>query len=123
MTTNVTLKAMIVNLDVNGNSEVINETIDIAGLLKGTELATETPASPGVSPTAVEVNTSELTIANVAVNTAEQTVDGRTVAVGKGIDYTISGFVSGKYTVEIVLWTSATVAAKRVCFAKYEVCG
>ena len=118
MTTNVTLKTMPVNV-----GEVINDTIDIEGLLKGTELATETPASPGVAPTAVEVNTGDLAIVNVAVNTAEQTVDGRTVALGEGIDYTISGFVKGIYTVKITLWTSATVAAKRIGFAKYEVCG
>ena len=117
MTTNVSPIVTSVNV-----GEILNDTIDIEGLLKGTELASMTPASPVVAPTAIEPR-GDLTIASVVVNTAEQTVEGRPVAVGEGIDYTISGFVSGVYTVKIIFWTSATVAAKRISFAKYEVCG
>lgn len=111
MTTNVTLRRMPVNV-----GEGFNDTVDIEGLLKGSELATGTPL-------VVEVNTTDLSITNKAVNTVEQTVEGRTVAIGEGIDYTISGFVKGIYRLKITLITTATPVATRIGFAEYEVCG
>lgn len=43
----------------------------------------------------VEVGTSDLTISGVAVNTTALTIDGRAVAVGYAIRWSMSGFVSG----------------------------
>ena len=111
MTANVTLKRMQVNV-----GEGFNDTIDIEGLLKGSELATGTPL-------VIEVNTSDLTITNKAVNTANQTVEGRTVLPGEGIDFTISGFVSGEYRLKITITTDATPPATRIGYPEYEVCG
>lgn len=109
MTANVSTRRMAVNA-----GETINETVDVEGLLKGTELATGTPV-------VVEINTADLTITNKAVNTANQTVDGRTVLPGEGIDYTITGFVSGIYKISITFSTDSTPAATRSCQAQYAV--
>lgn len=111
MTANVTLKRMSVNV-----GEDFNDTVDIEGLLKGTELATGTPL-------VVEVNTSDLAISNKAINTAEQTVEGRPVAIGEGVDFTISGFVTGVYRLKITITTNASDPATRIGYVEYEVCG
>ena len=111
MTANITLNRMSVNV-----GETVNDTADIEGLLKGSELATGTPL-------VIEVNTSDLTITNKAVNTVTKTVEGRSVVVGEGIDYTITGFVTGVYRLKITFSTDADPAATRVCYTEYEVCG
>ena len=113
MTANVTLKRMPVNV-----GETFHDTIDIEGLLKGSELADDT-----VTPLVVEVNTTDLTITNKAINTTNQTVEGRTVLPGEGVDFTISGFVTGLYRLKITITTDASPAATRIGFAEYEVCG
>ena len=107
MTANIAPIRMGVNI-----GEIINETIDIEGLLKGTELANGTPTV---------TESRGLTITNEAVNTTTQVVQGRDVLVGEGIDYTISGFSSGLYVVDITFDTDAS--ATRVCRVEYQVCG
>ncbi len=93
--------------------ETINDTIDFEGLLKGDELATGTPV--------VTFNPAGLTISLIAVNTANQVVEGRIVLPGEGVDYRITGFVTGLYKVEITITTDAS--SVRIGEAWYEVCG
>lgn len=59
------------------------------------------------TPTAVEETTTDLTIASVAVNTATFVdIRGNTVAIGKGIQFRVSGGTAGlTYT---ILVTTAT---------------
>ena len=65
------------------------------------------------SPTVAEVTTSDLTLANKIVNTATYTDDvtGNTVAIGKGIQFTVSGGSAGTtYRVRITCSTDGSPA-------------
>ena len=112
MTANITLNRMSVNV-----GETVNDTADIEGLLKGSELATGTPL------VIQDKGSGNLTISNKAVNTVTQIVEGRSVVEGEGIDYTITGFVTGVYRLKITFSTDADPAATRVSYTEYEVCG
>lgn len=46
------------------------------------------------TPTATEVQTSALTISDVAVNTAERIIATRTYAVMQGVEFTVTGGVT-----------------------------
>lgn len=102
MTANVVLKIMDVRV-----GEEFNPIVDIRGLLSNGELATGTP-------TIVERNarlTSE--ISNKAINTVDKTVDGVTLVAGEGAQYTIKGFTTGRYNIDITFSTDATPPAVR----------
>jgi hypothetical protein len=62
-------------------SETRNVAVDLAGKLDSGELLSGTP-------TVVEVETSELVLGSKVVNTAELTINGRTVAVGEAVQFT-----------------------------------
>jgi hypothetical protein len=81
-----------------------NVAISFVGKLDSGELLTGTP-------TVVEVTTSDLTITNVAVNTAALTVNGKAVAIGQAIQCQITGGVAGTtYTVRATGASDATPA-------------
>jgi hypothetical protein len=65
------------------------------------------------TPTIVEVTTSALTLAGKAVNSATYTdaVTGTTVAVGKALQFTVTGGVVGtSYTIRCTCATNSTPA-------------
>ena len=85
-----------------GDVEIISyqfvEHLDSGELLTGT-------------PTIVEVTTSDLTLANKAVSTAQYTdKDGVVVAIGQAVQCSITSATAGTYTVRITVSTDATVA-------------
>jgi len=69
-------------------------------------------ASLSGTPTVAEITTSELTIASAAVNTASYTdkVTGSTVAVGKGVQFTVEGGDNAEYRVRITVSTNSSPA-------------
>lgn len=86
--------------------------LDYTDILDSTETLT--------GPTATEVSTSDLTIANVAVNSAAITVKGVTVAIGKAVQLKVSGQkVSTSYKILVTVSTTSTPArtlARHVAF-------
>jgi hypothetical protein len=65
------------------------------------------------TPTVVEVTTTALTLASKAVNTATyvESHSGTTVAIGKAVEFTVTGGVAGTtYTVRITVSTTSTPA-------------
>ena len=102
MTANVVLGIMDVRV-----TEELNTIVDIRGLLSNNELATGTP-------TVVERN-SRLTsdISLKAINIAQKTVDGVTLEIGEAVQYTIKGFASDRYNIDITFSTDATPPAVR----------
>lgn len=65
------------------------------------------------TPTVVEVTTTALTLANKKVNTATyvESHSGTTVAIGKAVEFTVTGGVAGTtYTVRITVSTTSTPA-------------
>ena len=86
-----------------GDTEVID--VDFTPRLRDTESLTGTP-------TVVEITTSDLTLANKGVNTAEyeNTVNGKTVAVGAGVQFSIAGgnAANSPYTIQVTVSTDGT---------------
>ena len=79
-------------------------SVSLAGKLDSGELLTGTP-------TIVEVTTSDLTLANKAVSTAQLTISGRTVAIGQAVQFKVSGGTAGTtYTIRITVTTDSTPA-------------
>ena len=63
------------------------------------------------TPTLTEITTSDLTLANKAVNTAALTILGGTVAIGQAVQFTVTGGTAGTtYTIQITAGTDATPA-------------
>ena len=76
--------------------------VDFTDALKDSALLTGTP-------TIVEVTTSDLTIDNKAINTAEVTVRGEAVAIGKGVLASVSGGTANTtYTIKVTVSTDET---------------
>lgn len=97
-----------------GDTEMF--AVDCSDLLDGTELLTGTP-------TAVEQTTSDLTIGNVAVNTATLTILGRSVVAGKAVQFSVSGQLQANspYTVRVTTATDASPARTFVRDAGFTV--
>ena len=63
------------------------------------------------TPMIVEVTTTDLTLASKAVSTAALSINGRTVAIGKAVQFTGAGFVDGvTYTIRVTVSTDSTPA-------------
>lgn len=93
--------AGIKQISGNGEEEVIS--IDYQDWLFPGELLTGTP-------TVTEVTTSDLTIDNEAVNDAATTIDGRAVAIGQAVQFSVSGQVAGsRYRIRITATSDAAV--------------
>ncbi len=72
----------------------------------GDELLVASPV-----PTAVEVTTTDLTIANVAISTAELVVDGAAVDAGKVVTFSVLGGTAGvTYQITVTATSDAAVA-------------
>lgn len=81
-----------------------NMSVDFFGFLDSGELL----VGP---PTVLEVDTSDLTIINTVVNTSEIEIGSRTVAIGEGVQFHLTGVVAGvKYEIEITVDTDSTPA-------------
>lgn len=90
-------------------------SIDFQDYLDAGELLTGTP-------TVVEITTTDLTLANKTVNTSALIIDGRSVAVGKAVQFKVSGQVAGKtYTVQVTVSTDATIARTKTCYVIFRV--
>lgn len=101
-------------VSVVGNVEVCS--VSVAGQLDSGELATGTP-------TVVEQTTSDLTITNVAVNTAALTISNKTVIVGNAIQFKVVDQVvaNSPYTLKITFATDSTPAQTKNVFVKMDV--
>lgn len=64
------------------------------------------------TPTVAEETTSDLTLANKAVNTAELTLNQATVAIGQAVQFSVSGQLraNSPYTITITVGTDASPA-------------
>ena len=66
------------------------------------------------TPTVVEVSTTDLTLASKAVNSATyvEAVTGDTVAIGKAVQFTVTGLTvaNSPYTIRVTASTNATPA-------------
>ena len=79
-------------------------SVSLTGQLDSGELLTGTP-------TIVEVTTTDLTLSNKAVSTAELTISGRTVAIGQAVQFKVVGGTAGtKYTIRITVATDSSPA-------------
>lgn len=95
-----------------GDTELF--AIDYTDLLDDTETLT--------GPTATEVSTTDLTIANVAVNVAAVTINGVSVAIGKAVQFKISGQkIDTAYRVLVTVTTTSTPARTLARHAKFRV--
>ena len=84
---------------------VYNFASSFVGSLDSGELLTGTP-------TVVETDTTDLTIANMAVNTAELTINNRTVPIGMAVQCSITGHLvaNSPYKLKITGATDSTPA-------------
>ena len=91
-------------------SEVVNVSHDCIDILDSGELLSGTP-------TVTELVTSDFAFANVAISTAEKTINGRTVAIAQAVTFKVSGGTAGTMpTCKIVVKTDASPPATRVQF-------
>jgi len=73
------------------------------------------------SATVTEVSTDDLTIGNVAVNTAELTILGETAAVGQAVQFSVSGMQAGTiYKLLVTGTTDSTPARVEPVWAQFE---
>lgn len=83
--------------------DIENFAVDFTDLLDSTEVIS--------GPTVVELTTTDLTIANVAVNIAQIVIRHRTIEIGKGLQFSIQGQKLGvTYTLLIEVDTDSTPA-------------
>ena len=83
-------------------SEVRNVAVSFVGKLDVGEDLTGTP-------TAVEVDTTDLTISNVAVSIIALTINDRAVPIGRAVQFRVSSGIAGtRYTVRVTANTDAS---------------
>lgn len=83
-------------------SETLNGAISFVNRLDSGELLTGTPAI-------TEIGTSDLTITNNVVNTAQLIINNETVAIGQAVQYSISGGnANTTYILSVSCGTDAT---------------
>jgi len=90
--------------------------VSFAGVLDSGESLTGTP-------TVAEQTTSDLTIANVAVNTSALTINNQSVAVGAAVQFTVAGQLTANspYTLKITAATDATPAQTKIKYVVFHV--
>lgn len=85
-------------------SEVRNAAVDMRGKLDEGELLSGTP-------TVTEEVTSDLTFANQSVNVTALRINGRTVAAGEAVVFSVSGGVATtQYSMRVQVTTNSTPA-------------
>ena len=88
--------------------------VDFQDWLDGSEVLTGTP-------TVVEITTAHLTLANKVGNTAAVTIDGRSVAIGKAVQFKVSGQQSGTtYTIQVTAVTNASIPRTKTVYVKFH---
>ena len=89
-------------------------SVSFVGVLDSGESLTGTP-------TVTEVGTSDLTIENKVVSTTSLTINGKSVAAGKAVQFKVSGqaVANSPYTVKITVSTDSTPAQTKVKFVKF----
>jgi hypothetical protein len=93
-------------------SETVNVAVNFQGDLDSGELLTGTP-------TVVEITTSDLTLANKAVNTAALTILGVSVAIGEAVQFNVvGGTADTTYSIRCTATTDATPAQTRIVIVK-----
>lgn len=86
----------------SGATELV--AVDMIDYLDGAELMTGTP-------TITEQNTTDLTLSNKVVSTAELVIDDRTCAIGKALQFKVVGQVAGRiYVIELSCATTSSPA-------------
>jgi hypothetical protein len=95
-----------------GDTELF--AIDYTDMLDSSETLT--------GPTCAEVTTTALTIANVAVNSAAVTINGVSVAIGKAVQFKVSGqVINTTYTLLVTVTTTSSPARVLARHAKFRV--
>jgi hypothetical protein len=95
-------------------AEVRNAAVSFVGKLDSGELLTGTPT--------VTVSPSGPTLSNKAVNTAQLTIDGQTVAIGQAVQFSVSGGTAGtSYVITVQCGTTATPAQTLEAFCNLKV--
>lgn len=88
-------------------SETALVSVDFQPLLDSGELLTGTP-------TVAEITTTDLTLANAAVNTAALTVNGVAVAISEAVQFSVTGAQpSTAYRIRVTCGTDSTPAQTR----------
>ncbi|HEB79102.1 MAG TPA: hypothetical protein ENI79_01330 [Rhodospirillales bacterium] len=96
-------------------SGVRNVAIDHQDALKKGELVI-------LTPTITEVSTSDLTLSNKVVNTVAITIDNRSVAIGKAVQFKVSGGLAGiEYTINVNVDTDSSPAQTLVTNVRLDV--
>ncbi len=96
-------------------SEIKNAACDFTGKLDTGEVLTGTP-------TVVEVGTSDLTLSNKVVSTAVLTILGRSVAIGKAVQFSVEGGTAGRsYEILITVDTDSSPAQRLTAKLPLEV--
>jgi len=83
-------------------SEIRNVAISFAGVVDVGELLTGTP-------TIVEVTTTDLTLSNKVVSTAQLTINGKKVLIGEAVQFKVlGGTADTNYGIRITVGTDST---------------
>ena len=86
------------------DTETLLAAVSFVNRLASGELLTGTP-------TVLEIRTTDLTLANKAINTAQIVVLEDTVAIGQAVQFSVTGGTGGRaYEIEITVNTDAGVA-------------
>ena len=97
--------------------ETRNFAVSFSGKLDVGELLTGTPTVIDNAAPSPQV----LTIGNVAVNTAELTINDVTVPIGEAVQWSASGFVSGSdYKFKVTAATDSTQAQTLIGYTQKE---
>ena len=94
--------------DTRNGAVDFQEQLDTGEVLTGT-------------PTVAEVTSTDLTISNVAVNTAALTINGETAAIGEAVQFKVTSMTAASYTLKVTAATDATPAQTLVRYVKFIV--
>jgi hypothetical protein len=98
--------------------ETLNAAVDIKGLLPINSAGASTEKATG-TPVIIEINTGVLGLSNKAVSIATLFIDGNDRVAGEAIQFTVTGFVSGSYGIDITFVTTGTQT--RECTVYFDV--
>lgn len=95
---------MITNIRSKRAAETRRVIVNMSSRFLADEILTGTP-------TVVEVGSSDLTISDVGLNAADETIAGRVALVDQAVAFTVAGGTAGEeYTIRITATTDATYA-------------
>lgn len=75
------------------------------------------------TPTVTEVTTTDLTIANVSINTAALVINGQSVPIGRAVQFKVSGQLTANspYKLKITATTDSSPAQTKIRFVTFTV--